>query len=73
MRTIKTAAALFLLGFSLSGCAVVSVASTAVSVAGTVVGTAVDVTGDVVGAAADTVTGQGSKDDDKKKKDGDDN
>ena len=68
MRAIKTVALIGLVGASLSGCAVASVASMAVSATTTVVGTAVDVTGDVVGGVADTVTGQGDKkkDDDKK-------
>ncbi|HEX3673338.1 MAG TPA: hypothetical protein VHU87_03625 [Rhizomicrobium sp.] len=64
MRTAGIAATLILLGFSLSGCAVVSVASTAVSITSTVVGTAADVTGDVVSGVADTV---GGSDDDKDK------
>ncbi|MGH6870677.1 MAG: hypothetical protein ACREHE_04145 [Rhizomicrobium sp.] len=66
-----SAAALLLLACALSGCAVVSVASTAVSATTTVVGTAVHVTGDVVGAAADTVTGSDSSKDKDADKSGD--
>ncbi len=68
MRIAATAAVLVSLGLSLSGCAVVAVADTAVSITSKVVGTAVDVTGDVVGAAADAATGGGSSSDDDKKK-----
>ncbi|HEY1632554.1 MAG TPA: hypothetical protein VGF56_14660 [Rhizomicrobium sp.] len=69
MRAIGAVALVGLVGASLSGCAVASVAGMAVSATTTVVGTAVDVTSDVVGGVADTVTGQGDKDkkdDDKK-------
>jgi hypothetical protein len=69
MRTVGIVAALTALGLSLSGCAVVSVASTAVSITSTVVGTAADVTGDVVSGVADTVSGSDDKDKDKKKPD----
>jgi hypothetical protein len=50
-----------LLGFLLSGCAVVDVAGAGVSVATTVVTTTVDVAGDVVSGVADTVSGKDEK------------
>jgi hypothetical protein len=66
MRELAVVGAVALLGISLSGCAVASVAGTVVGTAVSVAGTAVDVTSDVVGAAADAATGGDSKDDKKK-------
>jgi hypothetical protein len=65
MRGLAVVGAIALLGISLSGCAVASVAGTVVGTAADVAGTAVDVTSDVVGAAADAATGGSSKDDKK--------
>ena len=50
MRAAVIAFAVIAAGFSLSGCAVYNVASTAVDVTTTVVGTAVDVAGDIITA-----------------------
>jgi hypothetical protein len=47
------------LALSLGGCAVASLAGTAVSAGVDVAATAVSATADVAGAAADTVTGSG--------------
>jgi hypothetical protein len=60
MRIVITASVLILLGFGLSGCAVVNAGVAVVGAGVSVIGTAVDVTGDAVGA----VTG-GSDDKDK--------
>ena len=67
-RSLITRRRLLALGAGLSGCAVASVASTAVDVGTSVVSTTADVAGDVVSGAADTVSGSGDekKDDDKK-------
>jgi len=65
MRAVAVVGAIALLGISLSGCAVASVAGTVVGTAASVAGTAVDVTSDVVGAAADAATGGDTKDDKK--------
>jgi hypothetical protein len=50
MRAAIIASAVIAFGLSLSGCIAYDVASTAVSVTGTVVGTAADVAGAVVSA-----------------------
>ena len=63
MRTAIIASAVIAMGLGLSGCVAYDVASTAVSVTGTVVGTAADVAGDVVSAPF------GHDDSDKKKSD----
>jgi hypothetical protein len=68
MRAVFLASACLALAFSLSGCAVYEIASTAVGVTATVVGTAVDVAGDVVDVAGDMVTAPFPSRDDSKKK-----
>lgn len=61
MRTFVIAGA-FLLSFSLSGCAVVSVAGTVVSTTVSVAGSVVSTTAEVVGAGVKTVVGANDKD-----------
>jgi hypothetical protein len=63
MRAVVSLAAIFLVATALSGCAAVSVASTAVDVATTAVSTTAHVAGSAVSTATDAVTG-GDKDDD---------
>jgi hypothetical protein len=50
MRAVILVTAVLVAGFSLSGCAVYTVASAAVDVTTTVVGTAADVAGDIITA-----------------------